>query len=361
VRTDVVRMKAASRRHRTSATPIGVTRIIRPYEIDERYIDVLQLLEPYHRFKYLTIPWLHYLSAIPVEYSVFRKYLGYLRTDPNHYIKCPEQQIASPNVPYKTLVFELAEKGLTLLRDRGLAPEPIQSKTDGTKKKRSKSFAEHRAHSYYHEIIVDLGYYAPLHHLIRNDPTLRLIDFARLRTHENVPHTTRVAADPVLVHLKQAQMRFDGTPHVLVKSRHDGVRVAIGIPGIQIDRGTETFESLEKHLRHAVEYVSDRHDAKLWGFDNCVIPFLFTIVSRKTRAMAFLSELRSSCPYILFKTIPDLGLLHHFPKPDHYDSGREHQADEWVPPPDIHVFTTGWQRVGYPDFFLNTFDEIGAS
>jgi hypothetical protein len=38
---------------------------------------VLRRLEPYHHFKFATIPWLYYLSDFPAEYSVFRKYLGY--------------------------------------------------------------------------------------------------------------------------------------------------------------------------------------------------------------------------------------------------------------------------------------------
>jgi len=355
-------MKEPTRRHRSSAKPVVAPRIIRPHDIDERYLAVLGLLEPCRRFKYATIPWLHYLSGLEVEYSVFRKYLGYLRQDPNRYIRCPEQQNASPNVPYKTLVYELAERGLALLRDRGLVPEPppIAAASDRNSK-RQRCFALHRAHSYYHEIIVDLGYYAPLHHLVRTDPALRLIGFADLLAHKNVPAATRAAADPLLVQLKQAQMRFDGTPHVLVRTRPDGRHLAIGIPGIQVDRGTETFEAIEKHLRHAVEYVGAGHDRRLWGFDNCMIPFLFTSASRKVRAMALLAEICGTCPFILFRTIPDIGLLHQFPKPEHYDPARPVAADEWKPPADIHVFTGAWQRVGYRDFHLRTFDEGGAA
>src|SRR5215468_1058241 len=160
-------MKAPTRRHRSSNAPIGNHRTIAPHEIDERYIEVLRRLEPYHHFKFATIPWLHYLSGISVEYSVFRKYLGYLRQAPNHYIGYPEQQNASPNVPYKTLVYELAERGLNELIHRGITAKrhsPVPAKTP--KSNRNFAFALHRAHSYYHEIIVDLGYNAPLQHLV---------------------------------------------------------------------------------------------------------------------------------------------------------------------------------------------------
>jgi len=82
-------MDAPTRRHRTSDKPNGKSRAIEPHQIDQRYIEVLKKLEPYHYFKYLTIPWLHYLTDLGVEYSVFRKYLGYLRQAPNHYLACP--------------------------------------------------------------------------------------------------------------------------------------------------------------------------------------------------------------------------------------------------------------------------------
>ena len=112
-------MQPTTRRHRSSNQPI-VPRTIRPHEIDARYIEVLRLLEPYYHYKYVTIPWLHYLSNVRVEYSVFRKYLGYLRQSPNHYLDCPEQQNASPNVDRKTLVYQLGERGLNELIRRGL-------------------------------------------------------------------------------------------------------------------------------------------------------------------------------------------------------------------------------------------------
>ena len=292
-----------------------------------------------------------------VEYSVFRKYLGYLRQAPNRYIRCPEQQIASPNVPYKTLVYELAERGVSLLRDRGLMSEPNSLDAAAKKSKRYNAFALHRAHSYYHEIIVDLGYFAPLRHLVRSDMALRLVDFAQLLAHANVPHATRTSRDALLVTLKHGQTRFDGTPHVIIRSRPHGAPLSIGIPGIQVDRGTETFERVEAHVRNAIEYIAERNHERLWGFDNCMIPFLFTSEARKARAIAFVERERGAFPFLIFKTAPDLGLLHHFPKPEHYDPAHRYGDDEPKPPASIHVFTTPWQRAGFPNFCLNTFEE----
>ena len=88
-----------------------------------------------------------------------------------------------------------------------------------------------------------------------------------------------------------------------------------------------------------------------------LIPFLFTEEVRKNRALKFIRDLRGKCSFLLFQTIPDLGLEPHFPKPRHYDRSYQYQDGEWAPPANIHVFTNPWQRVGFPDFHLNTFEE----
>jgi hypothetical protein len=305
---------------------------------------VLRLLEQYYRFKYLTIPWLHYLSNIQVEYSVFRKYLGYLRQVPNNYLVCPEQQNASPNVDRKTLVYQLGERGLNELLHRGDARGHIgQNDRDPLKPSRNFSWAVHRSHSYYHEIVVDLGYFAPLHRLVRDTSSLRLIDFERLMTHPHVPAQTRQASDPLLIQLKDAQLRFDGTPHLLIFKRTDGTSRTIGIPGIQVDRGTESLPHLGKHLMHAMEFIENRHFELHWGFDNCVVPFLFTSEARKRRAMEFVRRERGLCTFLLFQSVPDIGLLRRFP------------------PLDEHVFTHPWERVGYSDLDLSNFGERASN
>src|SRR5205807_1222950 len=98
------------------------------------------------------------------------------------------------------------------------------------KSKRNHAFALHRSNSYYHEIIVDLGYHAPLRYFTDKDAALRLIGFAELLAHRNVPETTRQSKDPLLIELKYEQLRFDGTPHVIVLTRPDSVTLPLGIP-----------------------------------------------------------------------------------------------------------------------------------
>jgi hypothetical protein len=281
---------------------------------------------------------------------------------PNHFIDCPEGQLASPNVDRKTLIYELRERGLNELVNRNIiakrsSPDP---EARPPKSKRNHAFALHRSNSYYHEIIVDLGYYFPLRYLIDNDPALRLVDFAQLLAHRNVPVETRQSKDPLLIQLKHEQLRFDGTPHVIVRKRGDGVTLALGIPGIQVYR-TDSYEQIEKHVMQAIEFVESRLYERHWGFDNCLIPFLFTKEVKKNRTMQFVRKERGKCSFLLFQTIPDYGLLRHYPRPEHYDRTYQYKEGEPVHPDNIHIFTNPWQRVGYPDFYLNTLDETGAA
>jgi len=354
-------MNTPAHRHRASDTP-SPRRVIASHDLTGPYLEVLRYLDPYLHFKFATIPWLYYMSGTKVEYSVFRKYLAYMRETPNHYIGCPEEQLASPNVDRKTLVYELRERGLNELINRGI----IQKRTSrdpearAPKSDRNHAFALHRSNSYKHEIIVDLGYHLPLRYLTDKEPALRLIDFAHLLRHPNVPLATRQSKDPLLVPLKHELVRFDGTPHVIVRERADGVSLPLGVPGIQVDR-TDSFEQIKKHIRLAVEFIEGRYYERHWGFDNSVIPFLFTKEVRKNRAMQFIREERTKCAFLLFQTIPDFALLRHFPRPEHYDRAYQYKEGKPQHPDNIHVFTNPWQRVGFPDFYLNTFDDIGAA
>jgi hypothetical protein len=349
-------MKPAARRHRSSDTPFARRHVIAPAALHDRYVRALSWLEPYHYCKYATAPWLHFLADPDVEYSVFRKYLGYLREEPNYYIGCPEQQKASPNTSYKHLVYELRERGLKELIQRGLATKrhSLDPEASRKRRRRNRAFAMHRANSYYHEIIVDLGYYLPLRYLVASDPGLRLIDLTQLLRHAKVPTVTREARDPLLIALRGVEMRFDGTPHLIARTARDGEEYSLFLPGIQVDRGTETFAKVEQHILHALEFVEGRHYERHWGFSNCIIPFLFTKEARKHRALEFIQKQRGKCSFLLFHTIPDLGLEPHFPHPRHYDRDYRYEDTEWVPPDGIHIFTKPWQRVGFGDFDLRT-------
>ena len=83
---------------------------------------------------------------------------------PNHYIGCPEHQHASPkrrsqDARLRARASAASTSSSTAASFRSAhSPDP---EAKPPKSKRNHAFALHRSNSYYHEMIVDLGYHAP--------------------------------------------------------------------------------------------------------------------------------------------------------------------------------------------------------
>lgn len=347
-------MEKPRRRHRASiAPPAGRKREHAVKKLSDRHIATFALLDPYLSFKYLTTEWIRYFVGGAYIYN--SQVLGWLQEKPNCYIARPPQQKASPNFLAKQAVYELAERGFRELVERGLAASQ-SNRSSG----RIYPNSAHRSNSYPHELIVDIGFFAPLRYAVDHATNVRLVSFADLLKHPEVPEATRRADDPLLVTLRAADQhcfevvtRFDGTPFVLVITLADGTEENRCVPGLQVDRGTRTLATLREHVDHAIQFVRGKHYARHFGFDTCVIPFLFTQQSRMRHVTAYVEKTYGPCKFLLFKQIPDFHQdLDHFPKPAHYDRSYQFTDDEWRPPDTIHVITTPWQRVGFPDFHL---------
>jgi hypothetical protein len=347
-------METSRRRRRTSTEPPpGRKREHTIKTLTDRHIATFALLDPYLGFKYLTTEWIRYfVGGAPIYNS---QVLGWLQEKPNCYITRPRQQKTSPNFLAKQAVYELGERGFRELVERGLA-SPQSGRASG----RLYPNSSHRSNSYPHELIVDIGFYAPLRYVVDHAPHVRLITFAQLLKHPEVPESTRRAEDPLLITLRPASRtdfnivtRFDGTPFVLAVTLTNGQEDNRCVPGLQVDRGTRSLTSLEQHVDHAVEFVRGKHYHRHFGFDTCLIPFLLTEASRKQHVMRYVERRYGPCKFLLFKLIADFHAdLDHFPKPAHYDPAYRYSADEWRPPDSIHVITPPWQRVGYPEYNL---------
>ena len=347
-------METPRRRHRASTEPPPGRKIGHAVKrLSDRQIAIFALLDPYLGFKYLTTEWIRYFAGGAYIYN--SQALGWLQEKPNCYLVRPSQPKASPNFLAKQAVYELGERGFGELVERGLAA--VQSNRASG---RIYPDSSHRSNSYPHELIVDIGFYAPLRHAVDRAPNVRLVPFAQLLKHDEVPEATRLAEDPLLITLRDAgeqtfnvSTRFDGTPFVLVVTLANGQEENRCVPGLQVDRGTRTLATLEQHVDHAVEFVRGRHYVRHFGFDTCLIPFLFTEDARKRHTMRYVEKRYGPCKFLLFKLIPDFHRdLHHFPKPAHYDPAYRYAAGEWRPPDTIHVVTTPWERAGHSDFNL---------
>jgi len=323
--------------------------------LSDRHIETFALLDPYLSFKYLTTEWIRYFVGGAYIYN--SQVLGWLQEKPNCCLARPSQQKTSPNFLAKQAVYELAERGFKELVERGRAV-PQSDRASG----RIYPNSAHRSNSYAHELIVDIGFYAPLRYAADHAPNVRLLLFPELMQHPEVPEVTRRSDDPLRITLQKAGQhtfdfdavtRFDGTPFVLVVTLPTGQEENRCVPGLQVDRGTRTLTTLEQHIDHAIQFVRDKHYARHFGFDTCLIPFLFTEAARKRHVMNYVEKTYGPCKFLLFKMIPDFHKdLDHFPKPAHYDLAYQYAEDEWRPPDTIHVITTPWERVGHPDFNL---------
>jgi hypothetical protein len=73
--------------------------------------------------------------------------------------------------------------------------------------------------------------------------------------------------------------------------------------------------------------------------------------------MELVRKERGKCAFLLFQTIPDIGLLRYFPRQEHYALDHQYKDRDPVHPSSIRIFSNPWQRVGHPDFYLSTFSE----
>jgi hypothetical protein len=317
--------------------------------LTERHRDLFRLLDPTFDFKYLTSKWAHeFIGGNEHAFKVMLRNLfdaGYLDR--------PRQQAYSPNSNSKHLVYERTDKAVRALGE-GFNRHALS----------------HRSNSYPHEFLVDLGFYAPMRYAVKHDPALELYGPRSLLSGYTVnvqrrsrsgritgamsmqfPLSTREDDDPFLITLQGGEtMRFDGTPFVLERKLSDGSTSVIFVPGIEVDRKTEGLRSvnpknparttLTRHIVQIAQFFRERAFMRHYGFHMMMVPIITTNETHTRNAMAFVEQEIGPCKYLLFKTLPDLALEPHFPKPS---------AD---------FFATPWMRVGHRPFNLATFEEV---
>jgi hypothetical protein len=199
--------------------------------------------------------------------------------------------------------------------------------------------AKHRSHAFAHEFNIDMGFYLPLMVAVKEDPALTLIDTRAFLDHPNTPRAARESQHPFQVSIGDERVILDGRPVVLKYNE-----TALCIPGLQHERSTKGVRvkdpdrsSVGKHLRHAIAAHEQRIYEKHYGFDNFLLPFIFTNDAQMHLALQYILELRpNGVPFIICKTIPDLAYEAAFPKPS------------------SELLLSPWQRAGHPQF---TFSE----
>jgi hypothetical protein len=297
--------------------------------LTERDVEILKLLA---RYRYLPADDIHAFVGGSLKNVAHR--LNLLSRKPNLYIKRRHQQRQNANNNYRRLIYELDDRGLAILRERGLPHLP---------KTYHRNFA--------HELMVcritasvELG--------ARHNRTVRLITWQEIMASEKTPLATRQSATPTSIPVSftvhearcSTTVTADARPFGLERNNTNTGRSFVFCPGIEADCGTEPvdtsdldrssiFKKFAAYRAIAEQGLYRSH----FGFPNFFVPIITTTTARMQSMIGLLEKITGGCgsKMFLFKTFP---ALTSFEKP---------------PEPGGHMLTQPWHRAGFPAFHLD--------
>lgn len=274
-----------------------------------------------NRYRYLPINFIQAHTGL--SYVYLRGRLDVLARKPNKFLNRPDKQRAQPNANYRFLIYELADRGETILKD-------------------------HLLHSPEHR----LGDERMFAHSLMVSETIVSLEMAHTGQMIWWPEISSRLADPhrfIPVHIEH---QFD---KVKKTADFDYYNDSNGPFGIKYPDGSARFLQLEaEHTNQvdcsnltktsflkkflAIKHIRDRELYKTaWG-----LPNLTTLVVTSSQArIDTMKDLimretgGKGAAYIAFNIIPVLE--------DPFKAAK--------PMPEL--FTGGWQRAGHPDLFLN--------
>jgi hypothetical protein len=316
---------AASRNSRWDRAPVrGASGLPQRARVTERDIEIFKVLA---RYRYLTIDDLH--GFVGGSRKGLSHHLGLLCREPNLYLRRPPQQRASADANYRPLVYELDQRGRTILSEYGLAMPPR---------------TEHR--NFDHELMAcrilasfELG--------TISNPALRFIPWDVILSSPKTPESTRRALRPTHIPVSIAlngkghaiEICADGKPFG-IEYQAPGQRSAYRFfPGIEADTGTEPLQSYDVErssiFKKFVAYLSIEEKKTYrshFGFPNFFVPFVTTTEVRMRSMISLLEKVTDGrgSRVILFKCYLSAAASPQFSQ----------------------VLTDPWRRAGYPSLAL---------
>lgn len=280
-----------------------------------------------NRYRYLPLDFIVAHTRMSYSYLVHR--LDALARKPNKFLNRPDKQRAQPNANYRFLIYELGEKGETVLKDHNFLSTETRLGDE---------------HMFAHSLMVS--------------ETIASLEMGNTGQMIWWPEIAgRIIAN-------QGQQAHRSIP-VHIEHQFDKVKKAVdfdyyndsnGPFGIRYDDGTARFLSLEaEHTNQvdcsnltktsflkkylAIRYIMENKlHTKHWGLPNLVTLVVTSSQARiDTMKALIMRETKDvGCTYIAFAVIPVLD--------DPFKAAK--------PMPEL--FTQGWQRAGQPDLFLNS-------
>lgn len=294
----------------------------------ERDIEIFKLLT---RFRYLPADYIH--AFVGGNDKALSHRLNLLCRKPNLYLARPAQQRQRADANYRPLIYELDDRAVRVLRERGLAAPP-----QGPRR------------NFIHELMIS-QITASIELGTRANPAARLIGLREILANENTPATLRNAAIPSAVTVSYSfrgqarteQIIADAQPFGLERTI-DGKRSYLFFPGIEADCGTEPIDaadsdraSIARKFCAYLAVVEQGLHRSHFGFPNFFVPIVTTSTARMNSMMELLDRLTGGrgTKIFLFKTMPGFA------------------AAEKPPPAGGHMVIEPWQRVGFSTLSLD--------
>src|SRR5947207_909594 len=90
--------------------------------------DIAAIFSPLIRYRYLPADYIHALAGGSLDYLVNR--LALLARKPNCYVSRPQQQRANASANCRPQIYEIADKGIRVMHERGLMLQRSRSPTN---------------------------------------------------------------------------------------------------------------------------------------------------------------------------------------------------------------------------------------
>ena len=293
----------------------------------ERDIEIFKLLA---RYRYLPSDYIH--AFVGGNAKALTRRLNLLSRKPNLYLARPHQQRESASANHRPLIYELDERGVRELRQRGASPPP-------------KSY--HR--NFAHELMVS-QITASIELGTREHDRVQLISWPEILAKPHTPRALRESPSPTAIPVEfcfrgdmiKQNVQADAQPFGLERLI-EGKRSYLFFPGIEADCGTEPLDasdadrsSLAKKFAAYTAIAEHGIYNAHFGFPNFLVPIITSSIARMYSMMRLLKKMTDGygSKMFLFKTFPSF--------------------TSFDPPPKAggHMLSEPWHRVGHAPLLL---------
>ncbi len=300
-----------------SDEPSGKRLLLQP-----RDIQIMELLDPEHRYAYLSRDWI--IAFVGGGHSKLRHRLGEMSRKPYKWLHRPDQQRAY-NVFYKQSIYSRGEGGDALLVNIGKIPRRSNRRTA----------------NFRHELLLDFVD-ASIEFGATNDPDMEYLDWRAILTHPKTPRSLLESTTPFKIPTSQQALVPDGRPFVLRHKERGAVAFfkEIDCNNEQIQYTPKKHNTFEQKLTRYKEMFSKKLYKSQYGFDAAVVLIVTTNLVHMQNMMRAAERAVGTPSWLLFKYSPDYDL-----------------AGLSIPVT-TEFYDTPWDRVGHPPFLLKTLSKV---